>query len=118
MFTECIYIFTNILSTNQKSEEVFYLILKICDNLSTDEKICEEMIKTGLGYIFYNALSMPNLQSEYIVPLIKIFSNFFYSNEIILHFLNNYDGNILLIFIRIIKINYNKIIINNLIRLE
>ena len=103
LFTECIYIFTNILSTNQKSEEVFYLILKICDNLSTDEKICEEMIKTGLGYIFYNALSMPHLQSEYIVPLIKIFSNFFYSNEIILHFLNNYDGNILLIFIRIIN---------------
>ena len=92
LFKEFINNFSNILSTSQKNEEIFYTILKICVNLSIDEKICEEMIKTGLGYIFYNALSVPNLERDYIIKLLKIFSNFFYLNDIIIHFINNYDG--------------------------
>ena len=61
------------------------------------------MIKTGLGYIFYNSLSVPNLERDYVIKLLKIFSNFFYSNDIILHFMNNYEGKIILVFIRIIN---------------
>ena len=103
LFKEFINNFSNILSTSQKNEEIFYTILKICVNLSIDEKICEEMIKTGLGYIFYNALSVPNLERDYIIKLLKIFSNFFYLNDIIIHFINNYDGKIISVFIRIIN---------------
>ena len=103
LFKEFINNFSNILSTSQKNEEIFNTILKICVNLSIDEKLCEEMIKTGLGYIFYNSLSIPNLERDYVIKLLKIFSNFFYSNDIILHFMNNYDGKIILVFIRIIN---------------
>ena len=103
LFKEFINNFSNILSTSQKNEEIFYTILKICSNLSIDDKLCEEMIKTGLGYIFYNSLSVPNLERDYVIKLLKIFSNFFYSNDIILHFMNNYEGKIILVFIRIIN---------------
>ena len=90
LFKEFINNFSNILSTSQKNEEIFYTILKICSNLSIDDKLCEEMIKTGLGYIFYNSLSVPNLERDYVIKLLKIFSNFFYFYFIILYFMNNY----------------------------
>jgi hypothetical protein len=73
LFKEFINNFSNILSTSQKNEEIFYTILKICSNLSIDDKLCEEMIKTGLGYIFYNSLSVPNLERDYVIKLLKIF---------------------------------------------
>ena len=103
LFSDFIYIFSNILSSTPNNEKVFNVILRICIKLSYDEKICNEIMKTGLGYNFYNALLIPNLQNEFTIKLLKIFSNLFYLDSIIIYFINNYDGKIIPTFIRIIN---------------
>ena len=102
-FKNCIHIFSNILSTSQNNEEVFKLILDIIENLSNDDSICEEIIDKGLGYIFFTSLSSPNLEREYIIQLLKIFSNLFCSDNIIVYFFENYSEKIISLFIRIIN---------------
>ena len=102
-FRNFVHIFSNILSTTQKNEEVFYLILKISTKLTLDESICEDMIDKGLGYIFFNSLSLPNIQREFIIELLKIFSNLFYSDKIIIYFYENFEEKIIPLFIRIIN---------------
>ena len=102
-FKDIIYIFSNILSTNSKNEEIINLILDINADLTDDDSICEEIINTGLGYIFFNYLSIPDLQSEFIIKLLRIFSNLFYYDKIIIYFLENFDEQIFSVFIRIIN---------------
>ena len=48
-FRNFIHIFSNILSTTPKNEEVFNLILEISTKLTLDDSICNEMIDKGLG---------------------------------------------------------------------
>ena len=102
-FKDIIYIFSNILSTNSKNEEIINLILDINADLTDDDSICEEIINTGLGYIFFNYLSIPDLQSEFIIKLLIIFSNLFYYDKIIIYFLENFEEQIFSVFIRIIN---------------
>ena len=102
-FKDCIYIFSNILSSNSKNEEILNLILKINVDLSYDESIGEEIIDKGLGYIFFNILSLPNLQREFTIDLLKIFSNVFYSDKNILYFFEHFEEKFLSVFIRIIN---------------
>ena len=72
-------------------------------DLTDDDSICEEIINTGLGYIFFNYLSIPDLQSEFIIKLLIIFSNLFYYDKIIIYFLENFEEQIFSVFIRIIN---------------
>jgi len=90
-FRNFIHIFSNILSTTPKIEEVFNLILEISTKLTLDDSICNEMIDKGLGYIFFNSLSQPNTQREFIILLLRIFCNLFYSDKIIVYFVENFD---------------------------
>ena len=101
-FRYFINVFSNILSTTSKNEDIFNLILKISSELSLDESICEDMMDKGLGYIFFNSLSLPNMQREFVIQILRIFSNFFYSDKIIRYFLDNFEEKIFTVFIRII----------------
>lgn len=102
-FRNFIHIFSNILSTTPKNEEVFNLILEISTKLTLDDSICNEMIDKGLGYIFFNSLSQPNTQREFIILLLRIFCNLFYSDKIIVYFVENFEDKIFSVFIRIIN---------------
>lgn len=102
-FKDFIHIFSNILSTSRKNEEVFKLILSIAHHLSEDDSICNEIIDKGLGFFFFNSLSIPNLQREYIIKLLKIFSNLFCSDNIIIYYLENYNEKTISLFIRLIN---------------
>ena len=103
IFRNFINIFSNMLSTTPKNEDIFNLILGISSKISFDDSLCEEMIDKGLGYIFFNALSLPNMQREFIIKLLRIFSNLFYSDKIIKYFFDNFESKIFSVFIRIIN---------------
>lgn len=102
-FIDFINIFSNILSSTPKNEEIFNLILHICNKLVYDEKISEEVMKTGLGFIFFNSLSTQNLERENLILLLQIFTNLFCVDEIIKYFINYNNSQIIPIFIRIIN---------------
>ena len=102
-FIEFINNFSNILSSTSKNEEIFNTISQICTKLTYNEKISEEVMKTGLGYIFFNSLSTPDLERGFLIKLIKIFSNLFCLDEVIVYYINNDNSKILSILIRIIN---------------
>lgn len=102
-FIDFIYVFSNILSTSSMDEDLYNLIIKITVKLSISEKICEKIMTTGLGYIFYNSLSKPKLEKEYIQKILQIFSNLFYLDDIAEHYLKYDNGKFISILIKIIN---------------
>ena len=100
-FFDFIEIFYNLIALNTKNEEMFIFILKICSKITHDNKICNKIKESGLGHIFFQYLSIPNLERVFLIYLLKIFTNLFCLNDIITYFMQNY--NIIDVFIKIIN---------------
>lgn len=98
-----INIFYNLIVLQKKNEDIFMLILKICVIITNDDNICLKIKETGLIDIFYQVLSVTNLQREFLIKLIKIFSNLFYQDEIINYFIIEKNAEIIKVFIIIIN---------------
>lgn len=108
-FDDFIPTFFNILNQRKGfgNEEIFLLILKIIRKLTNDENICFHIVSSGMGYILYQMLSVPNLQQEFMVKLLDIFSDLFFEDEIIKYFFNIDRGNITKVFINILNTYMN-----------
>ena len=61
------------------------------------------MKNVGLADIFFKYLTIKDLEGVLLIFLLKIFSNLFSSDEIIIYFIKDKNGEILKVFISIIK---------------
>ena len=102
-FFDIIQLFYDIISLQQINEEIIINIFEICTKLSLDDDLIIQMKNVGLADMFLQNLSNKILEREFIIFLLKIFSNLFYSDEIIIYFIKDKNGEIIKVFITIIN---------------
>jgi hypothetical protein len=86
-FIDFIQIFYNLLTLNTNNERILLLILKICEDITNDDNICIRIKESGLANLFFQYLATPNCEREFLIILLKIFSNLLYINDIIVYYL-------------------------------
>ena len=102
-FLDLLKVFYNLISLQPKNEEIIMIIFKICSRISNDDDISIQLKNIGLAFLFFQYLSVPNLERDFLIELLKIFSNLFYSDENITFFMNDKNGEIIKVFISIIN---------------
>ena len=107
-FFDFIDIFYNLIALQTKNEEIIMLILKIVSKITINDNICIKIKESGMAYLFYRQyLSSPNIERDFLILTLKIFSNLFYINDIISFFIYDKNGEILKIFTSIINTYIN-----------
>ena len=101
-FIDFIQIFYNLIALNQYNEEILWSIIQICQKITDDNNICIRIKESGLGNIFLQYLETSNFERKFLTEIIKIFTNLFYVNDIIVYYIQ-YKINIIDIFIKIIN---------------
>ena len=102
-FFDFINIFYNILVLQKQNEEIFMNILKICEAITKSDNICLKIKEVGLIDIFYNSLSQPNIERDFLIKLLNIFSDLFYEDEIVNYYIIDKNAQIINVFIKIIN---------------
>ena len=102
-FFDFIKLFYDIIALQPKNEEIIMRIFRICLKLSRDDSLIIPMKDAGLADIFLQYLSIKITERDYLIILLQIFSNLFYSDEIIIYFIKDKNGGILTIFTSIIN---------------
>ena len=101
-FIDFIQIFYNLIALNQYNEEILWSIIQICQKITDDNNICIRIKESGLGNIFLQYLETSNFERKFVIEIIKIFTNLFYVNDIIVYYIQ-YKINIIDIIIKIIN---------------
>ena len=102
-FFDFIQLFYDIIALQPKNEEIFMVLLKICAEITYDDEIIIQMKNVGLADIFFKYLTIKDLEGVFLIFLLKIFSNLFSSDEIIIYFIKDKNGEILKVFVSIIN---------------
>ena len=102
-FFDFIQLFYNIIALQPKNEEIIMVLLKICAKLTIDDEIIIQLKNVGLADVFFRYLSTKDLENIFLIFLLQIFGNIFNSDEIIIYFVKDKNGEILKVFISIIN---------------
>ena len=102
-FIDFIPVFYNLRSLNKKNEEIFWWIIQICEKITDDDNICISIKDSGLGNIFFHYLETSYFERKFVVEILKIFTNLFNVDEIIIYFMQY--TTVIDVFIKIIN-NY------------
>ena len=102
-YYDFVQIFYDCMVHQSMIEEIIILIYKICVKISNDDSICLQIKNIGLAYLFYQRLSIPNLEIDFLIYLLKIFSNIFCLDENINYFIIEKNADIIKVFISIIN---------------
>ena len=107
-FMDFINIFYNLIALQAKNEELIMIVFRIISKIAYDDDICKKIKESGMAYILYQQyLSTPNIERNFLLVILKIFSNLFYLDEIITFFIYDKNGEILKVFTRIINTYIN-----------
>ena len=74
-------------------------IFKICSRISNDDDISIKIKNIGLAFLFFQQLCVPYLERNFLIELLKIFSNLFNSDENKTFFMNDKNVEIIKVFI-------------------
>ena len=76
-FLDFLKIFYNLIALQPKNEAIIIKIYNICSIISNDADISIQIKNTGLAILFSQKLYPPNIEKEFLILLLKIFSNLF-----------------------------------------
>ena len=102
-FYDYVPIFYEYMARQPINEKMIKLIYNISAKISNEDTISLQMKNTGLADLFYERLSTKELEVHFLLKLLTIFNNLFYMDENISYFIIEKNGDIIKVFISIIK---------------
>ena len=112
-FYDYVEIFYEYLAHQPMNERIIKLIYNISGKISNEDTISLQMKNSGLADLFYQRLSMEDLEKGFLLKLLTIFNNLFYMDENISYFIIEKNADIIKVFISIIKTYLHSINENN-----